>query len=437
MSGRFLEEPPRRTEVVGSYDVVVLGGGPSGFAAAVAAGRRGAKVALVEGYGFLGGMATIASVTNFCGLYAKVGSGFERIVRGVVDPIMAELSRAGALREPHSVFGKTLAQAFDNVVYRSVLDELVLDAGVVPHFHTHGVGVVASQEGGLQALLVENRSGRFALEGRIFIDASGDANLCRWAGVPTEVSEALAWPTTMFRLGNVDDDRAMREGKANLPAITAEARASGYALPNRRAYINPQPHRGEWRVNASQLGRDGRAYDCSDAAQFTQAELDGRAQMRTYFRFLRERVPGFENAYLLDVGTQVGVRETRRVVGPTVLQVEDVLAGATFPDVIGCNGWPVEEHGERDVTWTFIEGRGFHDIPLGVIRTSVSNLFVTGRGASLSQRAQASLRVSGPCFVMGQAAGTLAALRVRSKDDAEPSYEELRRALEQDGVFLG
>lgn len=434
---RFLVEPPRRTEVLGEYDVVVLGGGPSGCAAAVAAGRMGASVALVEGYGFLGGMGTAASVSNFCGLYAGSKDRYDRVVTGLMDDVLAALARDGALREPHSVYGKTLAQAYDNVVYRCVLDDLALEASVDLHLHTHGAGVVREGDA-VTALLVENRSGRFALAGRMFVDASGDAAMSRWAGVPTEVAEELAWPTTMFRVGNVDAPRALAEGKPHLAALTAQARRDGWTLPRRVAYVNPQRHPSEWRVNATQLGEGDRAFDCSDAGELTRAELQGRAQMRTFFRFLKERVPGFESSYLLDVGAQVGVRETRRVVGPFVLNEDDVVRGSVFEDAIGCNGWPIEEHRSSGVEWQWLEGRGFHDIPLRAVETQVPNLFVVGRGASLSHRAQASLRVTGPCFVMGQGAGTLAALAARHPSGrAGVSYQELRAALGRAGVFFG
>lgn len=438
-SNGAVDEPARRTPVLGAYDVVVLGGGPSGVAAAVAAGRAGARTALVEGYGFLGGMGTAASVTNFCGLYTKRGESCERIVGGIATPILERLADAGALRRPHLVLGRTFAQAYDHVAYRYVLDDLCLEAGVDLHLHTHGVE--ARREGArLTALFVENRTGRFALTAGVFVDASGDASLCRWAGVPTDTAAELAWPTTMFRLGDVDDARALGEGKPQLPELTARAREEGWALPRRPGYVNPQPHAGEWRVNATHLGERGRAFDCSDAVQLTRAELLGRRQMRDYHRFLRERVPGFERSYLLDVGAQVGVRETRRVVGRFVLEEREVVTGATFEDSIGVSAWPVEEHREDGVDWTWIEGRGYHDVPRRVLETGLDNLLSVGRSASFSHRAQAALRVSGPCFVMGEAAGTLAALACRKgpspRTDDVP-YADLRAALEASGVRFG
>src|SRR6185312_12230027 len=172
----FVSEPARQTPILSRAQVVVLGGGPSGIAAAAAAARAGAKVALVERYGFLGGMGTAAMVTSFCGLHANVHGEIRRVVHGLADEILDRLEALGGLNRTHSVFGKTAAQSYDVGAYKCVADDLVADAGVDLHLHAFAVGVLMEGRA-ISALLVETKSGRGAITGDVFIDCSGDADL--------------------------------------------------------------------------------------------------------------------------------------------------------------------------------------------------------------------------------------------------------------------
>src|SRR3954462_8810096 len=192
-------------------EVAVLGGGPAGIAAAAAAARAGRTTLLVERYGFLGGMGTAAGVTNFCGLHANVPGEIRRVVHGVADDLLARIARLGGLNEPHALFGKTVAQAYDTAAYKIAADDLMLAAGVSILFHAIGAGVVMASPGHLQALLVETKSGRFAVRGRAFIDCSGDGDLAAWAGAAYEKGDGhgnMLYPSTMFRVNGVDPARA-------------------------------------------------------------------------------------------------------------------------------------------------------------------------------------------------------------------------------------
>src|SRR3954471_8999885 len=153
MTMATLTEPSRETAVHGEYDVVVLGGGPAGIAAAVAGARAGSKTLLVERYGFLGGMRTAAGVTNFCGLHANVHSDIRQVVHGVADDLLQRIARLGGLNEPHALFGKTVAQAYDTAAYKIAADELMLSAGVEVLFHALAAGVVMDGARRVQALL--------------------------------------------------------------------------------------------------------------------------------------------------------------------------------------------------------------------------------------------------------------------------------------------
>jgi hypothetical protein len=431
-------EPARDVPVVAVVQVVVLGGGPAGIAAAVAAARSGARTILLERYGFLGGMGTAAGVTSFCGLYASAEHGSRQVVGGVASEVLDRLRQAKALNTPHMVLGRIPAVAYDNAAYKCVADDLVTGAGVDLWLHTWGARAQV-EDGRVTGVYVETKSGRGFVRGDVFIDCSGDGDLAASAGSPHEISDHLAYPTLMFRVHGVDTPRALAEGKPQMRDLMDKAEASGdFVFARKSAYINPQPHAGEWRANVTHLGRDGHALDGSDAADLRWGEVEGRRQVRDFVRFLTARVPGFERAYLLEIAPQLGIRESRRISGKYRLTGADVLAGRQFADSIGLNPWPVELHGEGGVQWKFIEERGFHDIPLRMLEAEgPRNLLVAGRCASATQDAQASLRVSGPCFVMGQAAGTAAALSCSSATTlTDVPHSLLRRTLEEHGAIF-
>jgi len=442
---RTVTEPARTTGVYGEYDVVVLGGGPAGMAAAVAASKAGRSTLLVERYGFLGGMGTAAGVTNFCGLHANVHGDIRRVVHGVATELLERIDGLGGLNAPHALFGKTVAQAYDTAAYKIAADEMLGAAGVHLLFHALGAGVLMDSPRRMGALLVETRSGRRAILGRTFIDGSGDGDLAAWAGVPYDKGDGMGnmlYPSTMFRLNGIDPERAGKAWEV-IPRLMLEAEAAGrYRFPRKTPIVRPQKSGIEWRVNLTQLANaQGNAMDGTDADELTQAELLGRRQIAGVAGFLRE-VPGFERSYIVDIAPQVGIRETRRVRGLYQLTESDVLECTSFDDTIGVNGWPLELHlkGDVEFRWPKIpESRGFNQLPYRmIVPQGIDNLWVAGRCASMSHEAQSAARVTGACFVMGQAAGTAADLALaggRTAADVDPATLQAR--LEAQGVFLG
>lgn len=432
--------------IYGEYEVVVLGGGPSGIAASVAAARRGARTLLIEHYGFLGGMGTAAGVTNFCGLHANVHGDMRRVVHGVATEILEGIAGLDGLNEPHVIFGKTLAQAYDMSAYKCAADDLVTGAGVEVLFHAHGTQAIRRDKRNIDALAVETKSGRQAVRSRFFIDCSGDGDLAHLAGAKTEKGDGrggMLYPTQMFRVAGVDSERA-RDAPKLIPQLMEQAEASGdFRFPRKGAIVRPQKHAGEWRVNVTQLkNADGSAVDGTDARQLSRAEIEGRRQVVEYHRFLKARVPGFERSYIIDIAPQLGIRETRRVMADYMLTAEDVIQCADFADTIGVNGWPLEMHVAGDVKWIWPDiptARGFNQLPYRMILPrGLDNLLVAGRCAGMTHEAQSAARVTGACFVMGQAAGTAAALS--SQAGVIPrnlDVPRLQRALEEDGAYLG
>jgi glycine/D-amino acid oxidase-like deaminating enzyme len=440
----LLHEPARQTPVFGEYDVVVLGGGPAGIAAAVAAARAGRSTLLVERYGFLGGMGTAAGVTNFCGLHANVHGEIRQVVRGVASDLLGRIERLGGLNTPHMIFGRIAAQAYDTAAYKIAADDLMASAGVQMLFHALACGVVKESDRTVSALLLETKSGRVAVKARAFIDCSGDGDLAVWAGAAWDKGDAhghLLYPSTMFRVNGVDPQRAGEAWKT-IPALMEQAEAAGrHKFPRKGAIVRPQKSGIEWRVNVTQLANpQGHAIDCTDARELSGAEVLGRRQIASVAQFLKE-VPGFEKAYIVDIPPQVGVRETRRVRGLYTLTEADVVGCADFDDTVGVNGWPLELHVQGDVQWRWpAEGsRGFNQLPYRMTVTpSLDNLWVAGRCASMTHEAQSAARVTGACFVMGEAAGVAAALALRSGvAAAKVPVAELQSRLEDEGAYLG
>ena len=440
---QFIEEPARRTPVMAEADVVVLGGGPAGIAAAVSAARAGASTLLVERYGFLGGMGTAAGVTNFCGLYANVHGDIRPVVHGVADELLARIEALGGLSTPHLIFGRTRAQAYDMSAYKCAADDLLLAAGAKLLFHAQAAGVSMKHDHEIDALLIETRSGRRALRARVFIDASGDGDLAAFAGAPWEKSAHLLYPTLMFKVNGVDAEKANHAAE-DIPRLMQEAETSGaYHFARMGAIVRPMKNPSEWRANVTQIrNQHCLAMDGTDAAQLSAGEIEGRRQIRDYIRFLRERVPGFEASAVSDIAPQVGIRETRRVTGEYLLSGEDVLECRDFADTIGVNGWPLEQHVAGDVHWTWPaipESRGFNQLPYRMILPlGIDNLLVAGRCASMTQAGQSAARVSGGCFVMGQAAGAAAAMALAQNLNPRAIEVKLLQAqLEREGAYLG
>jgi hypothetical protein len=443
-SPAYLHEPERRIPVYGEYDVVVVGGGPAGIAAAAASGALGRRTLLIERYGFLGGMGTAAGVTNFCGLHANVHGDIRHVVHGIADDLLARIAKLGGLNEPHLIFGKTKAQAYDTAAYKCAADDLLLARKVEILFHALAAGV-AMDGGTIAALFVETKSGRVAVRASIFIDCSGDGDLAALAGVPFALGDDngnMLYPTMMFRVNGVDPDKAGEAWKT-IPLLMDEAAKRGVSFPRKGAIVRPQKHPVEWRVNVTQLkSANGRALDGTDARELSAGEIEGRRQALAFFEFLKSQAPGFADSYVVDIPPQIGIRETRRIEGRYQLSGEDVLSCASFADTIGVNGWPLEKHVAGDVEWGWPDipgSRGFNHLPYRMlIPRGVDNLLVAGRCASMTHEGQSAARVSGACFVMGEAAGTAAHLALAAgQNPADIVVKDLQAALEKSGVYLG
>jgi hypothetical protein len=452
LSGVTITEPSRETPVYGEFDVVVVGGGPAGIMAAAAAARAGCSTLLIERYGFLGGAGTAGGLSTFCGLHARTYGADVRVIRGLADELLDRLVKLDGLNAPHLTIADGIAaQAFDISAYKIAADELVTGSGARILFHAMAVGVAMAPSGAIDAVLIESKSGRQAVRGRFFIDASGDGDLACWAGVPWEKAppiDGMMYPSLMFRINGVNVDRAGPAPWRTVERLMEEAEAAGtHTFPRKKPIVRPQRNPLEWRANLTQLRNpDGGAIDGTNADELTRGELIGRQQALDAFTFIRDRTPGFEDSYIVDIAPQIGIRETRRIIGPYQLTESDVLGCADFPDTIGVNGWPVEAHvaGTVEFRWQWKE-RGFNQLPFRILLPGprddgqrVVNLYVAGRCASMTHGAQSAARVTGPCFVMGEAAGTAASMALAACVAGDAiDVPGLQRRLEDEGAFLG
>lgn len=424
-------------DVVDRADVVVLGAGSAGCSAAIAAARAGADTLLVERYGFLGGTSTMV-LDTFYGFYIP-GDDARRVVGGLPWEIVERLRARGMVVERPSSYGAGQAVTYDPPTLMTVWEQTALEAGVRLRLHTFCVDALCD-DGAVRGLVVASKRGLGLIQGRVFVDASGDADLCYRAGVPFQSAGEDGPPqalTTTFRLGNVDMPRAQGVKRADLVRLMQEANLSGdYRLPREEGSVHrtPLPH-----VVATNMTRVA-AVDATDPAELTQAEVVGRSQALEYARFLRERVPGYEESYLVNFSTQIGVRETRRVYGAYRLTRDDVLAARSFPDAVAQCGAPIEDHHPgSDTRWEYLPAGRTYDIPYGCLLPREStNLLVAGRCLSATHDAHASVRSMGQCMAMGQAAGTAAALAASlgCAPSAVP-IERLQARLRADGALFG
>jgi hypothetical protein len=443
MTMDYFFESPRKIPIISQVDVLIIGGGPSGLAAAVSARKMGINVMVVERYGFLGGAATAGYVGTICGLYVMQNGRPFQLVHGFADQFLEQMATLKGMSSPLVVHPKIALLTYDLLAFKEIADKMILQSGAHILFHNLAVSPILDGEV-LKGVIIENKEGRQAIYAKVIIDASGDADIAYRSGVPCakESKETLQHPTMTFRLSNVDLEKARKMNKQQLNDLMVKvSTAKRFDLPRTSGMFREPPSRhGQVLCNMNKIGREGASIDGTDSEDLTFAEIEGRRQTREYARFLKSCVPGFENAFIEDTATQIGIRETRRIVGEYILTKEDILASAKFEDAVACNAWPLEIHSKgKDTEWIWLEEGKWVEIPYRcLVPKGIHNLLVAGRCISTSHEGQASIRAMGVCMALGQAAGVAAAISIIDKHDLRkipPS--RLRQSLLEQGVFLG
>jgi FAD dependent oxidoreductase len=426
------------------FDVIVAGAGSSGSSAAIAAARTGARTLLVERYGFLGGTST-AVLDTFYGFYTP-GSRSLKVVGGVADDVVAGLQKFGACFERSNTYGAGTGITYNSEYLKVVWENLVLDSGarILLHAWIQNTEVAG---GRIRSATIASKKGLIKIEADWFIDATGDADLCHFTGAPCELAgehEPAQMLTTTFKVANVDVALRKTISKEEFHSRMATVAQSGeFDLPRREGSDHLTPIAGMMATNMTRvqsfLRNNGEARNASDPELLSCAEIEGRKQALEYLRFLKQCIPGYANSELVAFGTQIGVRETRRVHGEYRLTREDVLSAKQFEDQIGLCGAPIEEHHSgQDTKWQYLPDGSCVGIPFrSLIPLGLENVLVAGRCFSATHDAHASVRSMAQCMAMGQAAGTAAALCVAQKQSPrELSVAMLQQRLRESGAIL-
>ena len=448
----------RTIPVAEPTNVLVVGSGPAGLAAAIAAARSGASVRLVERFGYLGGNLTAGLVGPCMTSFSLDGE--TQLVRGVFDEFVRRMEARGGAVHPSETkggtpysgfirFGHEAVTPFDPEAAKRVAQEMVLEEDIDLWLHTWAADTVV-EDGTLRGVVVLNKSGMTYLPADSVIDATGDGDIAASAGAEFAMgrdSDGLMQPMTLFfRIGNVDDE-AVEQYKREHPeelfpfeSVVEEATRSGrYTLPRRGVQLFKTLEPGVWRINTTRvLGLDG-----TDAADLTRAEITARRQVDLLMDFFRNELPGLAECRLIDTAATVGVRESRRITGEYELTLDDLVTGQHFEDVIAVAGYPVDIHSPSSNQGPFDDGipptANEYQIPYrSLVPAEVDGLLVTGRCISATHEALAAVRVMPPSFAMGEAAGIAAAQAaatggpVRSVDLPQVQAELLRR-----GAYLG
>lgn len=431
--------------VLAEVDVCVVGAGSAGSTAAIAAARTGARTLLIDRLPFLGGTST-AVLDTFYGFYTP-GSQARKVVGGIGDDVVAALRTLGPVLERPNTYGAGTGVTYLAEHLKVAWEQLVTDSGARILLHAL-LQAVDTRDGRVESLVVATRAGLGRVRATTFIDASGDADLCAFAGFGFETAGELdpaQTLTTTFRLANVDMTRRRTVSRDRLHALMGEAATSGaYDLPRREGSDHPTPIDGVTatvmtRLDSIRRDDDGRIVNATDPWFLTEAEIAGRRQALEYARFLRDRVPGYERSSVVALGTQIGVRETRRVYGDYRLTRDDVLGARRFDDAIGLCGAPIEDHhGGADTVWEYLPDGEAVGIPhRSLLVRDAANVLVAGRCFSATHDAHASVRSMAQCMAMGQAAGTAAALASASgQDPRDLPSAMLRDRLRADGAIL-
>jgi len=449
--------------IMNRTDVVVVGGGPAGMCAAIAAAREGVSVILVEQGGFCGGMATRGLVGPFMTCYDSKGENM--IIRGLFEEIVNRMVERGWAIHPAEVHagtgftswivvGHEHVTPFEPEGLKMVIDEMLQEAGVKVLYHTDFLEPIL-KDNQITGVLVSSKHGLEIVEAQVVVDCTGDGDVAARSGVPFEMGNEelkLIQPATMFfQIGNVDAVALEEDIQANLHNFyrkdgvnyrslhwrVSEAKANGDWRLNRVSIgLFRMPKTDEWCVNTSRI----MGIDSTDNESLTKAEIEGRRQADEIFRFLKKYVPGCEHARLKATASYVGIRESRHIQGDYRLTGEDLLEAKVPEDSILLAANSVDVHGRFGPTSNeYVPiGGNYYGVPYrSLLPIGVEQLLIAGRCVSADSTAAGAIRVMPPCMGMGQAAGTAAALAVKESCTVRAvKAEQLRQVLRKNGAYL-
>jgi len=427
-------------------DVFVAGGGPAGIAASVATARQGRKVYLAEGHSCLGGMGTAGLVPIFC----QFADGVNFLAAGIGREIYDRLFAMGGTGPDEKPDNPSCMAGIRAEVLKRLYDALLTDAGVDFTFHTQLIGVEV-RDGNIEYAIIAAKSGIFAVKAHTFIDCTGDGDMAQMAGAPFEKGDedgSMMPGTLCAAWAGIDWDAVFASG------LGAGASRLEEAFRDKVFTIEDLHLPGIWRVGRNAGGANvGHTFgvDGTDERSLTKALVWGRKLVLEYEKYYKEYLKGFEKMEVVATGSLLGLRETRRIIGDYVLNVDDFKKRAVFDDEIGRYCYPVDIHpskpGDKDEYAKFEKefreefryktGESYGIPYRTLVPETLSNCLVAGRCISCDRKIQGSVRVMPGCFITGQAAGVAAAIAAERKlDTRSVDIAELQTRLKAMGAYL-
>jgi hypothetical protein len=424
--------------VVAESDVLVVGGGPAGIAAAIAAARQNAKTILIEQTGCVGGMGTSGLVGPFMSNYDTVGK--EEIVKGIFRELINRMIARGGALDPSTMKASTEyvsfitlchhnSTPFDPELLKFVAEEMLMENGVEIRYFTRLVKARVDENNAIDSIVVADKRGLSILKSSLYIDCTGDGDLAAFSG-QSYIQDAEVQPATLFmRIGGVDDEKVREWVARNMPpekrlfaSIVKQAKLDGdFPADCQRESVGMyrQIRPGEWSINTARiLGVDG-----TNPESITDGMIKGRKQLWGLLEFFRKCCPGLENAYMIDSAGSLGVRETRRIKCKYTLTKDDVIGAVPFDDTIARYAFFLDIHNPRGgyqetkEILTIKNGTSF-EIPYRcLIPSDRTNLLIAGRCIGADHQAHGATRIMPACYATGQAAGTAAGLALQQKVD--------------------
>jgi hypothetical protein len=410
-----------RIPVFANVDVLVVGAGSAGCCAALAAREHGNRnVMLIERYGFPGGSST-QMLDTFYGFFTP-GDEPRKVAGGIPDRVVDLLDRTNDIHLRPNTYGAGTGVTYNPERLKFVWDEMLTKAKVNVILHATVVDVETSPDGRIRSVVIFTKRGFFRITAKRYIDTSGDADLCHWAGVPYEKAgdiDPAQTLTTTFRMSNVDSSKFEKSGGKKMLAdkMRVAVESGTHALPRKKGSAHTMVQDGCISTVAVRVAD----VEATDFEQLTAAEMEGRRQSFIYEAFFRDCVPGFQNSKIINLSTQIGVRETRRVYGEYRLTRDDCLKVSRFDDTVLLCGAPIEDHrktpgaakGDDETAWAYVPGSDAYDVPYRtLVPKGRDELWVAGRCFSATHDAHASCRSMAQTMSMGQAAGLAASISI-------------------------
>lgn len=450
-----IQEPARTTPVKMQVDILVVGGGPAGIIAALAAAADGHRVALIENKSFLGGNLTIGlPILDF------LGQKGNQIIKGLPQKFMDRMKVRGGASGHYPCPLHMSITYIEPEDIKMVAFEMLKEAGVQVMLYTMCAGTIVENDQ-IKGVITESKSGREAILARVVIDCTGDADVACLAGVPCRKGNeqgGMQPPTLMFSMENVDIEKLRNCLAQNPEEYQADFIPSSYYEKNERFILvglrnqlkkaqddglNINVARtiiitgirpGEAWINMSRVtGLDG-----TDVSSLTNGEYEARIQIREIVKYLIQYVPGFEKSHFARMAPFIGIRETRRILGQYELTQDDILSCRHFDDAIAVASYPIDLHHPHGGDCTLEWSGDCYDIPYRcLVPQKIENLLVAGRSISSTHEAMSAIRVMAPCMAMGEAAGRAASIAIQKGiAPSAVSSTELREKLIKNGAYL-